>query len=452
MSVRFGTDGVRGLANVEITAEVALAVGRAAASCFDVPRVVIGRDTRRSGSMLAAACAAGACAEGARATSLGVVPTPGVAFAAARADAVGVVVSASHNPAPDNGLKLFAPGGRKLGDDEQAAVEAAVEAALARDPAGAAGRTGGTPVGAGVGEVVEDPELADEYAASVVAAVEGRSLEGLSVVVDAANGAAAGIAPAVLGELGAQVEAIAAQPDGTNINDRCGSTHPELLAERVVATGADLGVALDGDADRMLAVDHTGRVVDGDELMALFALDLRGAGRLAHDTLVVTVMSNLGLRRAMADRGITIVETPVGDRHVLEALSSGGYSLGGEQSGHLVFTDHSTTGDGVLSAALLCDLVTRRGGPLSELVAGTMTRLPQVLVNVALADPAPDIAERIVGELAAVRDELGPDGRVLVRPSGTEPVARVMVEADDEATARSAADRLAAAVRAAGGA
>ena len=439
MTVRFGTDGVRGLANRDITPEIALAVGRAAVRAFGSTRVLIGRDTRASGPLLESALAAGVCAEGADAVLLGVVPTPAVAFGSARDHVVGVVISASHNPFPDNGLKLFAPGGRKLTDDEQARVEQVIAEAMR--PGGHPG-----PTGADVGRTVGDPTVVADYATSVAGAAEGRRLDGLHVVVDCANGANSDVAPGVIESLGARVRVLNAAPDGTNINEGCGSTHPEALRAAVVDAGADAGIAFDGDADRMLAVGPDGELVDGDQIIALCATDLRDRGLLAHDTVVVTVMSNLGFRQAMARDGIDVVETAVGDRYVLEAMAEGGYSLGGEQSGHIVFGDLGTTGDGLLSAVVLLDLLRRSGRTLADLAAASMTRLPQVLVNVRVANPMPDVADRLAAETAAVADELGDRGRVLLRPSGTEPVVRVMAEAPTEAEAESVARRLAAAV------
>ncbi len=447
MAVRFGTDGVRGVANRDLTPEVALAIGRAAVRAFGSGRVVVGRDTRRSGPMLESAVAAGIAAEGADAVLVGVVPTPAVALAAAHHGVAGVMISASHNPFGDNGIKLFAPGGLKLDDAEQSRVEDAIAEFLAPGP-----HPG--PEGAAVGSVSADPDALDRYGRSVADAIEGRTLQGLHVVLDCANGSDSEVAPRVLAELGARVDVLADRPDGTNINLDCGSTHPEALAEAVVRLGADVGVAFDGDADRVLAIDHLGRVVDGDQIMALCATDLRDRGRLAHDTVVVTVMSNLGFRHAMAAEGITVVETKVGDRYVLEAMAAGGFSLGGEQSGHVVFGDLCTTGDGLLTAVMFLDLVRRAGAPLASLAEAAMTRLPQVLVNVRLEGPVPDVAARVADEVAAAEAELGDDGRVLLRPSGTEPVVRVMVEAPTEEVAgrvaRSLADAVAAHCAAAG--
>ena len=439
-AVRFGTDGVRGVANRDLTPEIALAIGRAAVGLAPGRPVLIGCDTRRSGPMLAAAVAAGVCAEGADAVQLGVVPTPAVAVASKDADAVGVMISASHNPFADNGIKLFAAGGRKLSDDQQVAVEAAIAAAL--EAPDAPGPTGGD-----IGVVLVDDGALDRYATAVVAAIEGRDLSGLRLVVDTANGSNHAVAPQVLRALGATVEVLADHPDGTNINEACGSTHPEQLQAAVVAAGADAGIAFDGDADRVLAVSADGELVDGDQILALCAVDLRDRGRLRADTVVVTVMSNLGFRHAMRDAGITVVETAVGDRYVLEAMAEGGFSLGGEQSGHVVFGDLATTGDGLLTAVMLLDLVRRSGQTLGALTAAAMVRLPQVLENVRLRSPMPDVATQLASEIAEADEQLGERGRVLLRPSGTEPVVRVMVEAPSADEAQAVAGRLAAAVR-----
>jgi phosphoglucosamine mutase len=439
VTVRFGTDGVRGIANQDLTPEIALAVGRAVVRVFRSEHVHVGRDTRRSGPLLESAVAAGICAEGADAVLLGVVPTPAVAAGSARDGVAGVMISASHNPFPDNGINVFGPGGRKLTDDEQSEVEAAIADALA--PGDRSGPTGGA-----VGRTATDPGVVDYYLEHVVAATEGRSLDGMRVVVDCANGSNSRIGPDVLLALGAQVQILSAHPDGTNINDGCGSNHPDALRAAVMATSADVGIAFDGDADRVLAVDHTGTVVDGDHIIALCATDLRSRGLLADDTVVVTVMSNLGFHQAMEREGITVVDTRVGDRYVLEAMAAGRYSLGGEQSGHIIFGDLSTTGDGLLSAVVLLDLVRRSGRPLADLAAAAMTRLPQVLVNVRVATPMPDVAERLADEVATVEAELAGSGRVLLRPSGTEPVVRVMAEAPTQDQADALARRLADAV------
>lgn len=441
MSVRFGTDGVRGLANRDVTPEIAVAIGRAAVRVFGSPHVLLGRDTRRSGPLLESAVAAGVCAEGADAVLLGVVPTPAVAFGANDGGVVGVVVSASHNSSEDNGIKLFAPGGRKLTDREQADVEAEIATVLDGDPPAG-------PVGHEVGTIRSDSTVLGDYVGSVAGVTDGRRLDGLHVVIDCANGSNWEVAPRVLRALGARVDVLFAEPDGQNINADCGSTHPEALQAAVVAGGADAGVAFDGDADRLVAVDHAGALVDGDQIIALCASDLHDRGLLAADTVVVTVMSNLGFRQAMVREGISVVETAVGDRYVLEAMAEGGYSLGGEQSGHIIFGDLGTTGDGLLSAVVLLDLLRRSGRPLAELTAASMTRLPQVLINVRVASPMPDVADRLTDQTAQVEAELGDRGRVLLRPSGTEPVVRVMAEAPTHDEAAALAGRLASAVEA----
>jgi phosphoglucosamine mutase len=338
---------------------------------------------------------------------------------------------------------MFASGGRKLSDD----VEAQLEAELQR--VGEPGFTAGHPTGASVGTVTADIAAAAWYGQHVAAALEGRRLDGASIVIDCACGAASPVAAGIFASVGATVDVLFDQPDGTNINDGCGSTHPEALQERVAATGASLGLAFDGDADRIIAVDHRGRLVDGDALIALFALDRRDQGRLVDDTVVVTVMANLGLRLAMEQHGITVHETRVGDRYVLEALEAHGWSLGGEQSGHIVFRDLASTGDGILTGLLLVDLVLRQGRALAELADAAMTRLPQVLRNIRVADrdglwgPA---GQPVRAEVALVEESLGHRGRVLLRPSGTEPVIRVMAEAPTEAEAEAAVARLCDAV------
>ncbi|HLG67470.1 MAG TPA: phosphoglucosamine mutase [Acidimicrobiales bacterium] len=440
---RFGTDGVRGVANADLTAEVALALGRAAARVLSAPAFLVGRDTRRSGPFLQAALSAGLAAEGADVLDLGVIPTPGVAMLAAARRVPGAMVSASHNPFEDNGIKLFSDLGTKLAVEVEQAVEEEL-ASIVEDPE----RPPARPTGRGVGLVAADPAGVPEYRAFLERQLEGRRLDGLRVVVDCANGAATAVAPGVLQDLGAEVTAIACAPDGANINDRCGSTQPAELARRVVAERADLGLAVDGDADRLVAVDATGQPVDGDVLLALFATDLASRGELTADTVVVTVMTNLGFRLAMAERGIAVHETPVGDRHVLAALDAQGLALGGEQSGHLVFRRRATTGDGILTGLLLADLVVRTGRPLAELAAGLVRRVPQVLVNVPV--PVPSALSEAAGvwqAVADVEDRLGAQGRVVLRPSGTEPLVRVMVEAATEEQAEAAAGHLSAVVR-----
>jgi phosphoglucosamine mutase len=445
--LKFGTDGVRGVANAELTPELALALGRAAARVLGGERFAIGRDTRRSGPLLEAALAAGLAGEGADVVSLGVAPTPEVAWWSATEGAPAAVVSASHNPFADNGIKLFSAGGRKLSD----AVEEQLEAELGALLGGGGGSSPTNAVGAAVGSLVLAEGVHGGYGRAVMASLEGRRLAGLRAVVDCANGSASAVAPDILRSLGVEAHVIHGAPDGVNINDGCGSTHPGDLQADVVERGAHLGIAFDGDADRVLMVDHRGELVDGDHLIAILALDRHERGVLTGDAVVVTVMTNLGFRLAMGERGIRVVETAVGDRYVLEALAAGGYSLGGEQSGHIVFPALATTGDGLLTAVQVLDVVLRSGQTLAELAAGAMTRLPQVLHNVRVAHRDPTILERVAPAVAAVESRLGEKGRVLVRPSGTEPLVRVMVEAPTEADAAAAAAELVRAVESAAG-
>jgi phosphoglucosamine mutase len=447
VTLRFGTDGVRGVANLDLTPELVVALGRAAARVFGVDRFVVGRDTRISGPSLEAALTAGLTAEGATVGTLGVVPTPVVAWTAATTGAAGAMISASHNRYPDNGIKLFSPAGRKLDDEVESALEATLDGLVQGRREHGPSPTG--PTGDAIGTVEATPEYLLAYAESVEQSIDGRDLGGLRLVVDCANGSATTIAPHVFRGLGASVVVLHAEPNGTNINEGCGSTHPGDLQRAVVERGADAGLAFDGDADRVLAVDRNGALVDGDQIIAINAVDLHQRGRLRSDTVVVTVMSNLGLRLAMNERGIAVVETPVGDRFVLDALEAGGYALGGEQSGHVVFPDLATTGDGLLTAVQLLDAVNRAGKGLDELAA-VMTRLPQVLRNVRVtSNLAPDLDERIAADVASARAELGDHGRVLVRRSGTEPLVRVMVEASTAELADAVAERLAEAVTAA---
>ncbi len=430
--MEFGTDGVRGRANTDLTAAFALDLGRAAARVLGAARAVVGGDSRLSTPMLEAAFVAGLAAEGVEVHRVGVTPTPAVAFEAARIDAMGAMISASHNPYHDNGIKLFAVGGRKLPDE----VEAAIEAELGHLPA---------PTG-DPGPVHGRGEAGEAYVEHLLSSLEERDLTGLRVVVDAANGAASHLATEVFRRAGADVVVINDRPDGRNINAGCGATDVAGLQAVVTADRAHAGIALDGDADRLIAVDERGNVVDGDHIIAICAADLRRRGRLKDDTVVVTVMTNLGFRLAMQRAGVHVIETPVGDRYVLEALGEHGYSLGGEQSGHVIFPEIATTGDGMLTALVLLDVVQRSGRQLSQLSGEAMTQLPQVLVNVPVAGRRPDIADELADEIAAVEAELGDTGRVLVRPSGTEPLVRVMVEAPTAELARTTAERLAAAI------
>ncbi len=437
MTLRFGTDGVRGHADTELTPTLVTALGRAAARVLGAGPVVIGRDTRISGRRLEADLAAGLAAEGLAVDNVGVVPTPAVAHASAIRGVTGAMISASHNAFEDNGIKFFAPGGRKLSDEVEERLEAELDHILHEEP------TAATVVG---GE--EDPSVGAAWVDAVVASVPDQALAGLRLVVDCANGAASAWAPAALERLGASVEVIHASPDGRNINAGCGSTHPAELQGRVVGSGADAGLAFDGDADRVLGVDHTGSLVDGDHLIAICALDRHRRGVLVGDTVVVTVMANLGFRLAMEANGIRVEETAVGDRYVLEALARGGWSLGGEQSGHVIFPDLATTGDGLLTGVQVLAAAQSAGQTLAE-AAAVMTSLPQVLRNVRVARRRPDIADAVAPEIAAAEARLGTRGRVLIRPSGTEPLVRVMVEAEDTAVAEAEAAALAAAVEAA---
>ncbi len=444
----FGTDGVRGLANGDLTADLALGLAQAAALVLTKgrhaedlraqgkrPRAILARDPRVSGEFLGAAVAAGLASSGIDVLDAGVIPTPAAAFLVGdiRAD-FGVMISASHNPAPDNGIKFFSFGGTKLPDEVEDRIEQALEGPKL------------APTGAGVGRIRRFADAEDRYILHLLGTLDVR-LDGLHVVLDCAHGAAAGISPQVFVDAGAEVTVMGAEPDGLNINDGVGSTHLTKLQEAVVALGADLGIAHDGDADRCLAVDAQGRVVDGDQIMAILAVSMKQRGLLAHDTLAATVMSNLGLKLAMAEHGIRMVETKVGDRYVLEALAEHGLSLGGEQSGHVIFSDHATTGDGILSGLQIAAEMARTGRTLAEL-ASIMTVFPQVLINVRGVDrTALEGHGVIAAAVAEAEAELGRTGRVLLRASGTEPMVRVMVEAADEATAQAVAERLVGIVR-----
>jgi phosphoglucosamine mutase len=405
-------------------------------------RFLIGRDTRVSGDLLRAALAAGLMAEGAHVADLGVLPTPGVAWLSEADGYPAAVISASHNPFHDNGIKFFAAGGRKLSDEVEARLEAELDRLLGITPAGTHPPA---PVGDGVGTVADD-DSGSRYVDALVGMLAPGAFAGLTLVLDCANGAASEVAPEVIRRLGATVHVLHNRPDGRNINDECGSTHPEALQAEVVARGADAGLAFDGDADRVLAVDAGGNLVDGDQLIALLALDRQASGRLPDQTVVVTVMANLGFRQAMSRAGITMVETDVGDRYVLEALEKGGWSLGGEQSGHVIFRDLATTGDGMLTGLQVLDVVVRSGRTLAELAA-VVERLPQLLRNVPVA-PGRLMADEseLQAAIAEVTVGLGDAGRVLVRASGTEPVIRVMVEAETMEAAEAACETLCQAV------
>lgn len=448
MARMFGTDGVRGLANDLLTPALAVQLGQAAArvltrdnpsgirSHTGRPRAIVGRDTRASGEFLDHAISDGLASSGVDVTRVGILPTPAIAHLTATQNIdLGVVISASHNPFQDNGIKFFARGGYKLDD----ALEDEIEALL--------GRVEDLPTGAGVGRVIKGETVADQNYVNHLVDSVATDLSGLRIVVDAANGAASFVGPAALRAAGAEVIVINASPDGLNINAHCGSTHPEQLQNYVVSTHADMGVAYDGDADRCLAVDAEGNLVDGDQIMGLLAVGMKEDGTLGSDTLVVTVMSNLGLILAMKEHGIRTVQTGVGDRYVLEKMLQGGYTLGGEQSGHVIDTIHATTGDGVLTSLRVAARMKRTGKSLAEL-ASIVSRLPQTLINVKGVDKASAGTNAAV-QAAVVRaeEELGETGRVLLRPSGTEPLVRVMVEAATQEQADSVAQALADAVK-----
>ncbi|MDQ6935163.1 MAG: phosphoglucosamine mutase [Actinomycetota bacterium] len=443
MARLFGTDGIRGLANGELTAELALDLSVSAAHVLAErgtfaghrPFAVVGRDTRISGQFLEAAVVAGLLSAGVDVLLLGELPTPGVAWLTGSLGAdLGVMLSASHNPMPDNGIKFLARGGVKLDDAIELVIERRLEEPWER------------PVGGDVGRVKPHLTAVEEYADHLTSTI-GRRLDGISIVLDCAHGAASVVGPKALREAGAKVVEICAEPDGLNINANCGSTHLELLAKAVVEHRADAGFALDGDADRCLAVDGNGALVDGDQILAMIALGMRDRGELAHHTVVATVMSNLGFVDAMRAARIGVRQTKVGDRYVLEAMNAGGYKLGGEQSGHVIMSKYATTGDGILTALHVLERMAATGSSLAEL-AGVMTRLPQVMVNVPDVDKTrADEDFVLAAAVAEAEAELGDSGRVLLRPSGTEALVRVMVEAPTGEQARDVADRLADVVR-----
>jgi phosphoglucosamine mutase len=432
----FGTDGIRGLANVDLTAELALDVAVAAAHILvensnDRPRAIVGQDSRASGEFLEAAVVAGLTSAGVDVYRVGIVPTPAVAFLVASTGAdLGVMISASHNPMPDNGIKLFQRGGEKLADEVEALVEARI------------GEPWQRPTGAAVGRVITDDQLVNNYIEHLLSTIDV-SLTGLKVVVDCANGASAFTAPVALSRAGAEVIAIADSPDGWNINDGVGSTHLDFLRNSVLKHGADVGIAHDGDADRCLAIDAAGNEIDGDVIMAILAKGFKAQGKLKANTIVGTVMSNLGFMHAMAESGIEVVTTAVGDRYVLEAMLQSDFNLGGEQSGHVIMRDHANTGDGLLTALQLLAEVKRSGQTLQEL-SRVMVRFPQVLINVKnVAKERLSTSAQIANAVKLAELELGSNGRVLLRASGTEPLVRVMVEAQSDAIAQSIATKLA---------
>ena len=439
MARLFGTDGVRGVANRDLTVDLALNLAKAAALVLGEaarnegrrPIAVIGRDPRISGEYLAAAVSAGLASSGVDVYDAGVIPTPATAFLTADFSAdFGVMISASHNPAPDNGIKFFAAGGHKLADELEDKIEAAMNS------------TALSPIGAGVGRVQRFADAEDRYIVHLLGAIPN-PLDGLKIVIDCAHGAASAISPQVFADSGAQVIVIGNDPDGLNINAGFGSTHMSALQSAVLEHNADMGFAHDGDADRCLGVDQDGQLVDGDQLMAILALSLKARGELARNTLVATVMSNLGLRIAMRDAQIDMIETKVGDRYVLEQIREGGYTLGGEQSGHIIFSRFATTGDGILTGLMIAAEVKRTGKSLKELAA-QMKTYPQVLINVKGVDRSRvDSDQGLKDIVAEAETDLGSTGRVLLRASGTEALVRVMVEAADEGTAHSWADRIA---------
>lgn len=439
----FGTDGIRGATNVApMTAQMAMKVGMAAGAYFlrggHKHRVVIGKDTRLSGYMLESALVAGFTSVGMDVVMVGPMPTPAVAMLtqSMRAD-IGVMISASHNPFADNGIKLFGPDGYKLSDQAEEAIEALIDSEVALVPSAQIGRA----------RRIDDAQgRYIHFAKSTFP--ENLRLDGLRIVIDCANGAAYKVAPSALWELGADIVAIGVTPNGTNINDGVGSTAPQTLAETVVASGADIGIALDGDADRLIVVDEKGAVVDGDQLMATIAASWARAGRLAGGGLVATVMSNLGLERHLAAQGLGLVRTAVGDRHVLEAMRARGYNVGGEQSGHIILSDYATTGDGLVAALQVLAEVKRAGAPASE-VLHRFEPLPQLLKNVRFAGGKPLEVESVKAVIAAAEEELEGRGRLVIRPSGTEPVIRVMAEGDDPGQVERVVDRICDAVRAA---
>jgi phosphoglucosamine mutase len=439
MARLFGTDGVRGVANRDLTVDLALNLAKAAALVLGEaarkdgrrPIAVIGRDPRISGEYLAAAVAAGLAASGVDVYDAGVIPTPATAFLTADFSAdFGVMISASHNPAPDNGIKFFASGGHKLADEVEDQIEAAMNSKAL------------SPMGSSVGRVQRFADAEDRYIVHLLGAIPN-PLDGLKIVIDCAHGAASAISPQVFADSGAKVIVIGNDPDGLNINAGFGSTHMSALQSAVLEHGADMGFAHDGDADRCLGVDHDGQIIDGDQLMAILALSLKARGELARNTLVATVMSNLGLRIAMREADIEMIETKVGDRYVLEQIREGGYTLGGEQSGHIIFSRFATTGDGILTGLMIAAEVKRTGKTLQELAA-QMKTYPQVLINVKGVDRSRVESDQGLKDIVSEAErDLGATGRVLLRASGTEALVRVMVEAADEGTAHSWADRIA---------
>ena len=435
---RFGTDGLRGKARTDISQRLSYALGQSLVDIYGQGSFVIGRDTRESGPELEAALMAGVTAGGGVSESLGVVPTPAVAWAAADQNCTGIMISASHNPHEDNGLKVFAPGGLKVEDEVQDQIHARLIENYAQAPEASDFI---------VGDVLVDSDLSAGWERSVIDSVTSpdnpKPFEGAKIVLDCANGSAYEAGPRIFTELGADVSVIAIQPDGVNINAGIGSTHPEKLAAKVVEVSADLGFAFDGDADRLIAVDSSGKVIDGDRIIALLAKSLNTAGELAQSTVVVTVMSNLGFQNAMSEEGIKVITTPVGDRHVLAELEANQLSLGGEQAGHIICRNISNSGDGILAAVQLLHALNQGGHNLKDAAQNVMTTVPQVLVNVTLPERMTSVPISLMEEVKRTEEAFGSNGRVLVRPSGTEPLLRIMVEHVDEPQAEAAAKKLA---------
>ena len=438
MTLSFGTDGVRGPAPEILNQRFVTCLATAASEILAADRWIIGRDTRESGPVLSDAIMSAIRRNGLTAVDTGVIPTPVVAYLSNIENSGGVVVSASHNPWTDNGVKIFAPGGRKLRDEEQAMIEKRLNELLA----------GTSAITQQSVDPIQHVDPTEAWINSIIDALGNRTLEGAHLVVDCANGSASRIAEPLFNQLGARVDAINNEPDGRNINQGCGSTSPQMLAETVKSSGADLGLALDGDADRLIAVASDGSLIDGDRQLCLFAVDLDQRELLANRSVVITVMSNFGLRQAMQQADITTIEVPVGDRNILTRLDAGDAALGGEQSGHLIFRDHATTGDGLLSGALLTDLILRSGKDSAELANEAMHQVPQVLLNIPVTSKSAEITTQIQEEIELTEARLANKGRVLVRASGTEAVIRVMVEATEETQAQSEAQHLAAIVQA----
>lgn len=436
--LKFGTDGVRGEFGTELTTSYVAALARAAAKVLQCQLVVIGRDTRESGLALEVAIAESLTQLGVEVHLMGVAPTPAIAHAAATGDLVAFAITASHNRYTDNGVKIFGNGGRKLSDDEESRIEAELANELAKELAGSAVANQGT----------SHPEYLEKYCAALIATVPKNALAKLHIALDCANGALSNVAPDVFGALGATVSTIHAAPNGQNINHECGATNPATLSEVVKNVKAHIGIAFDGDGDRLIAIDNTGSIVDGDHLLAISAREMKRNGTLRNNKVAVTVMTNIGFHRAMTQAAIEVITTPVGDRSILAAIKDNDLSLGGEQSGHIIYHDLATTGDGLLAAIRLAVLVANSAQTFSQIASDAMTSFPQVLINVRVAKRAENIEQLFAEEILQAEKTLADNGRVLVRPSGTEPVVRVMVEASQHEIAESVATTLANAITA----